>query len=90
MKAKKHVFVLTVATSGSQSSARNAVLVAFGSRLPDGCSFHLVAHSVFARRRRKAIMRSVEESRRRMATLTSEERQALEVRAREIIKRGCE
>jgi hypothetical protein len=38
---KTHQFTLTVTTDGSKESARAAVLYAFASRQPDGCSFDL-------------------------------------------------
>jgi len=37
----KHEFKITVETSGSRKTAEMALLSAFASRQPDGCSFHL-------------------------------------------------
>jgi len=41
MKTKEHKFVLTVKTFQSRKATETAVLCAFASRQPDGCSFYL-------------------------------------------------
>jgi len=41
MKTKSHKFVVTVKTTSTKASARNAVLCAFARRNPDGCEFIL-------------------------------------------------
>jgi len=39
---KTHRFEITVSTNLSRRAARNAILVAFAKRNPDGCSFSLL------------------------------------------------
>ena len=85
MKLKKHKFVITVTTHGSQRSALNALLSAFARRNPDGCSFGTVEFGAFQRRQHARIMKTCAESRKRMNGYTPEKRAELEAKARAII-----